>query len=240
METITEKVQGCKPNNDASFTETYQKHTECGYEYLYNLCHYDDRYSKPVEIYKGENAVYKFLEKMLKEVNYCKYQMSINFNQLLEMADEDEQNFQKATKCHICGKKYTAKDIRVRDHCHITGTFRGSAHQDCKLKLRIKPEEMKIPVIFHNLRAYDSHFIMQEIDKIAKKHTYMDKKGQKQQLDINVILNNMEKYMAFMLGKHLVFLGSFQFMNSSLDKLVSNLPNLNIQQKYLKMSNLHL
>ena len=44
-------------------------------------------------------------------------------------------------------------------------------------------------------------------------------------MDINVILNNMEKYMAFMLGKHLVFIDSFQFMSSSLDKLVSNLPN---------------
>ena len=44
-------------------------------------------------------------------------------------------------------------------------------------------------------------------------------------MDINVIPNNMEKYMASMLGKHVVFIDSFQFMSSSLDKLVSNLPN---------------
>ena len=75
------------------------------------------------------------------------------------MAKEDENNFQKADKCHFCGKRYVEKDIRVRDHCHVTGKFRGSAHQDCNLKLRIKPEEIKIPVIFHNLRGYDSHFI---------------------------------------------------------------------------------
>ena len=41
----------------------------------------------------------------------------------------------------------------------------------------------------------------------------------------HVIPNNMEKYMAFMLGKHFVFIDSLQFMSSSLDKLVSNLPH---------------
>ena len=39
------------------------------------------------------------------------------------------------------------------------------------------------------------------------------------------IPNNMEKYMAFMLGNHLRFINSFQFMSSSLAKLVSNLPD---------------
>ena len=43
-------------------------------------------------------------------------------------------------------------------------------------------------------------------------------------MNINAIPNNMEKYMAFMLGNHLTFLDSFQFMGSSLEKLVSNLP----------------
>ena len=57
--------------------------------------------------------------------------------------------------------------MHVRDHCHITGKFRGSAHQECTLKLRIKPEDIKIPVIFHNLRGYDSHLIMQQIGEIT-------------------------------------------------------------------------
>ena len=126
--------------------------------------------------------------------------------------------------CHICGEKYTDKDVRVRDHCHITGKFRGSAHHECNLKLRIKPEDIKIPVVFHNLCGYNSHFIMQQIGEIAKKHAYTNKKGEKQDLNINAIPNNMEKYMAFMLGNHLTFIDSFQFMSSSLDKLVSNQP----------------
>ena len=99
----------------------------------------------------------------------------------------------------------------------------------CNLKLRVNPEEIKIPVIFHNLRGYDSHFIMQEIGEIVKKHTYTNNKGEKKQMSINAIPNNMEKYMAFMLGNNLVFLDSFQFMSSSLEKLVSNLPSKSLK-----------
>ena len=135
-----------------------------------------------------------------------------------------KRNFKKPMNVIFAIKKYTEKDIRVRDHCHITGKYRGSSHQECNLELRVNPEEVKIPVIFHNLRGYESHFIMQEIGEIVKKHAYTNKKGEKCQMNINAIPNNMEKYMAFVLGNHLVFLDSFQFMSSSLEKLVNNLP----------------
>ena len=223
FEAITEKIQGCQQNNDSSYTEAYQKHTDCGYGYKV-VCCYDDKYTKKIQLYRGEKAVYKFVENMLEEVKYCKKVMKTFFNKPLKMTKEDEEEFEKAKECHICDKKYTEKDIRVRDHCHITGKYRGSAHQDCNLKLKIEPDNIKIPVIFHNLRGYDSHFIMQEIGAIVKKHVYKNKKGEEKQMNINAIPNNMEKYMAFMLGNHLTFIDSFQFMSSSLDKLVSNLP----------------
>ena len=222
FEAIIEKISGCKHNNDKSYTEAYQKHTDCGYGYKV-VCCYDDKYTKPVQIYRGERAVYNFMEKML-EVKYCKKIMKRFFNKPLKMTQDDEDKFKKATECHICNKQYTEKDIRVRDHCHITGKYRGSAHQECNLQLRLNPDEIKIPVIFHNLRGYDSHFIMQEIGAIVKNHTYKDKNGKEKQMNINAIPNNMEKYMAFMLGNHLTFIDSFQFMSSSLDTLVSNLP----------------
>ena len=83
------------------------------------------------------------------------------------------------------------------------------------LKNRIGPDNLKIPVVFHNLRGYDGHFIMQNIGKIV---------NEKGNLKIGAIPNNMEKYIEFTLGGHLTFINSFQFMSSSLDKLVSNLP----------------
>ena len=80
---------------------------------------------------------------------------------------------------------------------------------------------------------------MQQVGEIAKKHAYTNKKGEKQDLDINAIPNNMEKYMAFMLGNHLTFIDSFQFMSSSMNKLVSNLPKeaLSTRLKSLQVRN---
>ena len=119
---------------------------------------------------------------MLYEVNYCKMIMKNNFNKPLKMTDKDEENLKKADECHICGKKYMDKDKRVRDHCHVTGKYRGSAHQDCNFNFQLTD---KIPVIFDYLRGYVSHFIMQKIGQIAKNHTYKNKKGQEQEMNIN-------------------------------------------------------
>ena len=224
FEAITEKIDSCQRNDNKSYTEAYQNHRDCGYGYKV-VCCYDDKYTKEEKIYRGEKAVYKFMEAMLKEVKYCINVIQNEFNKPLKMTTDDEEKFQKADRCHICEQKYKKQDVRVRDHCHITGKYRGSAHQYCNLQFQITD---KIPVIFHNLRGYDSHFIIQEIGEIIKKNTYKvtgkDGKEKVKQMNINVIPNNMEKYMAIMLGEHLTFIDSFQFMSSSLDKLVSNLP----------------
>ena len=124
------------------------------------------------------------MEKMLEEVKYCKNIARNKFNGPLKMTDDDELHFKQTNKCHICNKKNTDKDVRVRDHCHITGKSRGSAHQECSLKLRITPEAIKIAVAFHNLRGYDSHLIMQQIGEIAKNHAYKNKKGEEKHLKI--------------------------------------------------------
>ena len=129
FEAITKKVQGCKQSEGMekekekrSYTEAYQTHEDCGCGYKV-VCCYDDKYSKPIQTYRGENAVYKFMEKMLKEVEYCKAVIKKMFNKPLVMTEDDEMCFKLIDKCHICGEKYTDKDVCVRDHCHITGKF---------------------------------------------------------------------------------------------------------------------
>ena len=141
--------------------------------------------------------------------------MRKHFRKPLVMSKYEEEMFNASTSRYICGEQYKEKDVRVRDHCHVTGKYTGSAHQECNLKLNLNPNNVKIPVIFHNLRGYDTHFIMKEIGKI----------GKEKNLGINCIPNNMDRYMDFMLGNNLVFLDSFQFISCSLDRLAANLPD---------------
>ncbi len=63
---------------------------------------------------------------------------------------EEERAFQDAIHCHICGFELGAD--RVRDHCHLTGKYRGAAHNYCNLNYSFTG---RIPVILHNLRGYD-------------------------------------------------------------------------------------
>ena len=67
----------------------------------------------------------------------------------------------------------------------------------------------QVPVVFHNLRGYDGHHLMQAIGKYKKRR-------------ISCIANNSERYITFSLSG-LRFIDSFQFMGTSLEKLVDNL-----------------
>ena len=123
------------------------------------------------------------------------------------MTAEENEEFERSNICWICGKLIEFND-KVRDHCHITGKYRGSSHWSCNINLTISK---KVPVIFHNLRGYDSHLILKELSKLNCK--------------ISVIPNGLEKYMSFTLNNNTVFIDSMLFMNSSLDKLAKNLSN---------------
>ena len=220
FESITEKIDGCLPSDDKSYTSTYQSHKACSYGYKL-VCRYDNSYSKPVEIYRGEDCIEKFIMKMLSEVKDCIKIVIEHFQKPLVMTDKNETHFQNSTICHICERKFNEEKDKdkpskqkVRDHCHITGKYRGAAHSNCNLKWSISAENLKIPVIFHNLKGYDCHFIMQNIGHLIR---------QDFNINVDVIASNFEKYIGFRLGNYLTFIDSFSFMSQSLDRLSSNL-----------------
>ena len=86
--------------------------------------------------------------------------MKDEFHKNLIMTEEEEYLFQQSNTCWICKKLINNKDEKVRDHCHITRKFRGNALWDCNGSFQ---STKKIPVIFHNLKGYDSHLIFSEL-----------------------------------------------------------------------------
>ena len=71
-------------------------------------------------------------------------------------------------------------DKKVRNRCHVTSKFREAAHWKCNMNFQLTK---KNPIIFHNLKGYDSHLIFSELNKFDVK--------------ISAIPNGLEKYMAF-------------------------------------------
>lgn len=142
-----------------------------------------------------------------------------------DMNKNEEKLFNEAVTCHICNEKFDSIDVKVRDHSHITGVFRGAAHNKCNLKYQ---DARFLPVVFHNLN-YDSHFLIEQLAS-----------GFQGKIDI-IPINN-EHYISFTKevddsivnpensGKYynekmkIRFIDSFRFLNSSLEKLASYLP----------------
>ena len=94
--------------------------------------------------------------------------------------------------------------------------------RDDNFKLKLNAKTAPIPIIFHNMKNYDSHLFMQAMARV--------------QGEIKVIPTNTEKYISFSLG-NLRFIDSLNFMQSSLDKLVKGSDEFAIMQKIVSEEN---
>ena len=113
-------------DENSSWTEKYQDHVPCGFGC--KVVYSDDRFTKNVVIYRGKDCVNKFISEILREYEYCRDVIKTYFNKNLIMSMEEEEVFQLSIKCWICGKLFGLMDEKVRDHCHVSGKFRGAAH----------------------------------------------------------------------------------------------------------------
>ena len=129
--------------------------------------------------------------------------------------------YDNSTLCHICNEELCID--RVRDHCRLSGKFRGAGHEIYKLKYKVPKF---FPVVFHNLSGYESHLFIK---------TLGNSEG-----DISCIPNNEDNYISFTkqvivdkfdkkegkeinVKRELRFIDSLGFMASRLHKLSSNL-----------------
>ncbi|XP_069103879.1 uncharacterized protein [Argopecten irradians] len=200
FEAFVQPMDSCENDPSISSTTKTAQFEPCSFGYQ-RVC-IDDKYTKPPAIYRGQDVTRTFLEYLLDEAEEIKEILGIV--EPMIMRPKDERDFKTSSRCHMCGKCFTKECKKVHDHCHITGLYRGAAHESCNLNYKYPSY---IPCVFHNLRGYDSHLICQSVGLFQ---------------DIQCIPNNTEKYISFSLGP-LRFIDSFQFMSQSLETLTENL-----------------
>ena len=157
---------------------------------------------------------------MTEGSKYCNDAMKKHFNKEFVMIKHDNEDFENSSKCWICDNGYIDSDVKIREHRHITRKYKGSAHKDCNINVKLSH---KIHVVLHNLNNYVSHLIMQELGKFN--------------LKINVIPNALEKYMSFSINNRLSFIDSFHFLSSLLDSLAKNLGKDNFKYSSQEFDN---
>ena len=88
------------------------------------------------------------------------------------MTMHDKTAYDNSTLCHFCNEEL-GKD-RVRDHCHLSGKFRGAAHEVCNLKFKIVKF---FPVVFHNylLKNWEIAKEILLVFQIMQKSTFLSR-----------------------------------------------------------------
>ena len=140
------------------------------------------------------------------------------------LTDDERREFDRAVVCHNCGEKFSEQNVKTHHHNHVSGRYLFPACNSCNLALKPRKTSVStgnsnsylLPIIFHNLTAYDGHFILKFFKKEYAQYTTKD--GKVHYADIGVIPLNAEKCMSLRIG-NLQFIDSFQFMASSLDRL---------------------
>ena len=119
----------------------------------------------------GYNNVDWFVDGVIRLENKMAFYFK-NTNKDIIMTQEDEEDFRNNNICRFCEKEILSD--KVRDHCHLTGSYRGSANNTCNINVTQKQSNF-IPFIFHNFSIYDCHMFFKELN---------DKKKDKVDFDI--------------------------------------------------------
>ena len=162
-----------------------------------------DYYEPPL----GYDNVDWFVKEVIKLENKMAFYF-INTKEDIIMTKENEENFRNFNICRFCEKEILSD--KVRDHCHLTGKYRGPAHDTCKKHVKQK-DSIFIPFAFQNFSNYDCHMFFKRLVDLKK-----DK------VKFKIIHKTNEEYIAVKYGCTRFF-DSYRFLSESLDKLVKNL-----------------
>ena len=175
LECYIKSMQSCDSNPESSYTKQYQKHEPSSFCY-YIKCFDDEVYEPKLVSYTGEHAAQKFVDMLEEDIKKI---TNIPKKKII-FGEKEEQQIDKETECWICNEKFVKGDVKVKDHCHFTGRYRGATHNSCNLNYG-KPNFT--PVVFHNLSGYDSHLFVENLGHSDG--------------SIDCIPNNEERYISF-------------------------------------------
>ena len=131
----------------------------CGFGY--HVARYDGQAEEHV-IYRGEDTDEVFHNNL--EYEECNINDIFAHLKSLTTTKQNTKDYKDTPQFWKC-KQELGKNITnrtVRDHFHFTCEYIGVTHKPCRFKLRIKPGKTNIPVVFHILKGYDRHLIMQK------------------------------------------------------------------------------
>ena len=115
----------------SSYTKIYQDHVPCSFAYKFGCI--DDRFTKPIVVFRGKNAAYEFVQVILREYKYCKKTLKKHINKNLIISEEKTYLFQQNNNCWICKNLIDNDNEKVRGHCQATGKFTGAANWRCNI-----------------------------------------------------------------------------------------------------------
>ena len=178
--------------------------------------------------YFGTDCTKWFVNRMLTLEKIASKYFKTNLE--LQITPQEEESFQLAEECWLCEEPFgSSVDFsksrenslggeKVRDHDHLTGKYRGAAHNICNINCKQRSSSF-VPIFFHNFSGYDCHFIFEELLTEAYNQNY----------NPTIIPKSLETYVSVQVGC-LRFLDSYRFLSSSLDKLVKSLDNFPIMK----------
>ena len=109
----------------------------------------DDRFTLPSIIFKGKDCINKFITWVLDKQKWTKQITKQYFNKRLIMTNEDGEIYHYSHICWIC--KQELNTDKVRDHCHVTGKFRGASHSKCNIDLRLPKNYQSFFIIYRDM-----------------------------------------------------------------------------------------
>ena len=218
LECLLENMSTCINNPNESSTTKIDKHTPLGYS-IFTHCSFDKSKNK-LNYYRGKDCMKKFSKDLREHVskitNYEKKKM-------IPLTAEEKIYHNKQKICYMCKKEFNnneKKNYKVRDHCHYTGKYRGTAHNICNLRYKVSKE---IPIVFHNGSIYDYHFIIKELVKEFEGNFECLGENTEKYITCSVPIKKKTENKDLEITYKIKYINSYRFMASSLSKLVDNL-----------------